>query len=103
MPSASTAAQATRESYITGYPAYDCATLQPQVLRCHCTCKLAAAAAAAATPAAAASVHNPGPICSANCFYSTVTVVGDAAHPMSPFKGAAAAAANYRSPLPPPA
>jgi 2-polyprenyl-6-methoxyphenol hydroxylase-like FAD-dependent oxidoreductase len=70
--------QVTREAYVTGYPAFDCATLQPHVLRSTCDCKLAAAAATSDQAVA---------ICSPNCFFSKVTVVGDAAHPMSPFKG----------------
>jgi salicylate hydroxylase len=62
--------QITDLEFITGYPAFDCASLQPQTMRRLCSCKDANYA-----------------LCSNNCRLSRVTIIGDAAHPMSPFKG----------------
>ena len=62
--------QTTELQFVTGYPAFDCPPLQPQTLRQNCCCSGGSAA-----------------LCSSNCRLSRVTIIGDAAHPMSPFKG----------------
>ena len=62
--------QITELEFITGYPAFDCVPLEPDSVRQVCGCEDGCAA-----------------LCSSNCRLSRVTIIGDAAHPMSPFKG----------------